>query len=407
MTVKVEVGFDLTDSPIGPFFVLNSPVAGVLDNADWTLAGTIFYDITNYVESVSIRRGKSRLLDRFQAGSCQVVLDNTSRAFDPTYSDSPFFGNILPRREIRISVNGVYQFYGVIDDWNLDYAPQGKQTASAIASDGFTKLANQSVTAGIQVSELSGARVTKILNDAGVLWPADRTDIDPGKMLLGADTIAADTTALAYLQLVEQSEPGRLFIGKSGDLVFRDRTVAPTSASLVKLADDGTGIKFQIVSVEYGSELLYNEIAIGSKITGNTSVATDSDSQTNFGIINLTQDNLLMADDAEASQLAQFYANKYSQPEFRFKQVDVRLDELSENDKDQILALELGDVVQIKFTPGKVGDPIDRYAEIISIDNSIAPTEHVVRFGFSTLEFASLVLDDAVFGKLGQYALAY
>jgi len=65
-----------------------------------------------------------------------------------------------------------------------------------------------------------------------------------------------------------------------------------------------------------------------------------------------------------------------------------------------VLALEMGDVVQVVFTPGQVGDPIEKFAEIIAIDNNIDPTQHIIRFGFQTLDFASLVLDDEVFGKL-------
>jgi hypothetical protein len=78
----------------------------------------------------------------------------------------------------------------------------------------------------------------------------------------------------------------------------------------------------------------------------------------------------------------------------------VLLDTLTSEQKLDILQLELGDVCSIKFTPGEVGDPIDRLAEVISIEHSIAPTEHSVRFGFSTLDFTSLVLDDTVFGRL-------
>lgn len=400
MAVKVEIGFDLTESPIGPFFTLDDPVAGVLDNTDWTLAGTIFYDITEFVQSVTSSRGKSRLLDKFQAGSLTVVLDNTGRQFDPTYEASPFFGNIIPRREIRISVDDVFQFFGVVDDWNLDYEPQGKQTATILASDGFTRLTNQTLSGGLQSVQQSGERVNAILSDPGVDWPTDKRDIDTGATEVGADTIDAGENALTYLQLVEQSEPGRLFMGKDGDIVFRDRTVAPTSTDTPLLADDGTGINFQIVSVEYGSELLFNEININSVITGGTATAIDTDSQTNYGIITLNREGLLINNDSVAQQFAEFYANKYSEPEFRFRQVDVVLDELSAENKATILDLELGDVVQIKFTPGEVGDPIDRFAEIIQIDNNILPTRHVVRFGFATLDNAGLVLNDAVFGKL-------
>lgn len=400
MSVLVEVGFDLTDSPIGPFLTLDDPIAGKLDDPDWTLAGTIFVDVTEFVESISIGRGKSRLLDKFQAGTCRVVFDNTNRYFDPTFTASPYFGNIIPRREIRVSIDGEYAFFGVVDDWNLDYEPQGKQTASAVASDGFTKLANQTLTGGVQTVQKSGERINAILNDPGVDWPSDRRNVDAGAQTLGADTLAADAPALQYLQLVEQSEPGRLFIGKDGNLVYRDRTVAPTSTDLVTLADDGSGIPFQIVSVQYGSELLYNQVVIGSVITEETATANRGDSQTNYGIITLTQDGLLMSTTAAAQELAEFYANKYAEPEFRFQQVDVIIDTLGAGDKATILGLDMGNVVQIKFTPGSVGDPIDRYAEIIAIQHSISPTSHRVRFGFSTLDFTSLVLSDSVFGKM-------
>ena len=400
MAVLVEVGFDLTDSPIGPFLTLDDPIAGKLDDPDWTLAGTIFVDVTQYVETITISRGKSRLLDKFQAGSCSVKFDNTNRYFDPTYEASPYFGNIIPRREIRVSIDGEYAFFGIVDDWNLDYEPQGKQTAQAVASDGFTKLNNQTLAGGLQTEQTSGARVNTILDDPSVDWPNDKRDVDAGAQTLGADTIEADANALTYLQLVEQSEPGRLFIGKAGDLVYRDRTVAPTSTDLVTLADDGTGIPFQIVSVQYGSELLYNEIVIGSVITGETATASRGDSQTNYGIINLTQDNLLMSTTDAAQSVADFYANKYSEPEFRFQQVDVILDTLGAGDKETILGLEMGDVVKVKFTPGDVGDPIEKYAEIIAINHSIQPTKHRVRFGFSTLDFTSLVLNDTVFGRM-------
>lgn len=400
MTVKVEVGFDLTDSPIGPFLTLNDPIAGKLDDPDWTLAGTIFLDVTEFVQTISISRGKSRLLDKFQAGSCQVVFNNTNRYFDPTYTDSPYFGNIIPRREIRVSINDEFAFFGVVDDWNLDYEQQGKQTATAIASDGFTKLANQTLTGGIQTAQKSGERVNLILDDPGVDWPTDRRAIDTGSQTLGADTIEQGANALTYLQLVESSEPGRLFIGKDGLLNFKDRTVGAASTDVVALADDGSGIPFQIVAVEYGSELLFNQVSISSVITEETAIANRVDSQTNFGIITLTQDGLLMNTTFDAQQLADFYANRYSQPEFRFRQLDVVLDTLTEEQKLEVLQLELGDVCSIKFTPGNVGDPIDRFAEVISIQHSIEPTQHSVRFGFSTLDFTALVLDDLEFGRL-------
>lgn len=406
MTVKVEIGFDLTDSPIGPFFRLNDPIAGRLNNTEFTLAGTIFYDVTEYAEAITIRRGKSRLLDKFEAGTLSVVFNNTNRYFDPTYTASPFFGNIVPRREIRISVDSVYQFWGTINDWNLDFQPEGKQTATAIATDGFAILSNQTLSSRTNSIESAGDRINTILSLDEVDWPLDNRDIDTGAQTLGADLIEEDANVLSYLQRVEQSEPGRLFIGKSGDLVFRDRTVAPTSATLVDLADDGSGIPFQILSVQYGSELLYNEIVISSAITSGTAIANNSTSQGEYGVKNYTQTDLLMNTTEAAQEIADYYAGKFGEPEFRFDRIQVKLDELTSGQKSDILGLELGDVVSVLFTPG-FAPAISKYAEVIQIENVISPTSHVVRFGFSTLDFSALVLDDPVFGKLDEDALAF
>jgi hypothetical protein len=100
------------------------------------------------------------------------------------------------------------------------------------------------------------------------------------------------------------------------------------------------------------------------------------------------------------SELATFYANKYSQPEYRFESVEILLDELSAVDQNSLLNLEIGDVVEIKFTPNGIAPAISKYAEIIRIDNSIDLDNHIMSLGFSTLDFALLVLDDAQFGKL-------
>jgi hypothetical protein len=65
-----------------------------------------------------------------------------------------------------------------------------------------------------------------------------------------------------------------------------------------------------------------------------------------------------------------------------------------------VLALEIGDVCRVKVTPNNIGSAIDRYAQIFRIEHGVEPGQHNVRFQFDPLEFAPLVLDDAVFGKL-------
>lgn len=400
VTEKVEVGFDLTASGAGPFLKLDDVERGQLDNPEWVLAGEIFIDVTDRVRAWSTNRGKSRALDTFNAGQATVVFDNNNRWFDPTYAASPYFGQIIPKRQVRISSNGVTQFYGLVSDWNLDYAPQGDSTASAIVTDGFTQLANQTLAASTAVSELSGARINKVLSDPDVLWPTENRVIDSGEVTLTNDVIADNTNVLSYLQLIESTENGRLFISKSGSVVFKDANgVQPNGATIVTLADDGTGIKYVAMQVVYGSELLYNQ-AVVSRVGGGTAIANDTGSQDSYGISTLTRTGLLMSTDGAVDALAVALVKQYAEPEYRFEAVEVDLNQLSTTDANKVLGLEIGDVVQIKFTPNGIAPAIEKYAEVLGISQSSDIRRRIVTLNFATLDYIGLILDDVVFGKL-------
>jgi hypothetical protein len=400
-TELVELGFDLPAS-VGNFFKLDDPVRGKLDNTTYVLSGVIFYDVTSRVRGYSIRRGKSRQLDNYQTGQAQIVLNNNDRAFDPTYAASPYYGQVIPKREIRISSNGVRQYTGLIDDWNLDYAPQGDSTASVAASDGFAKLANQTLSGGTATSQLPGARITAILDSSDVLWPTADRSIDTGTVLLGADVQAVDANVLNYLQIIETTESGRLFIDKSGNLVFDDaNAVRPVGSSAINLADDGTGIKYTGMQVVYGSELLYNQTVIGSVIgSAGTAVANGTASQALYGIQTYTRTDLLMANSSAVDALATHLVTQYQNPEFRFEAVTIDLGQISTAEANQILGLEIGQLCQIKFTPNNIAPAIQKYAEVISIAHSADVNRHQVTLGFSTLDYVPFILDDTVFGRL-------
>ena len=396
---KVEIGFDILSSGLGPYFILDDPLKGVLDNTEYLLAGVLFFDVTNLVKSVAIQRGKNRQLDQYDQGLANVVFNNNDRTFDPEYTLSPYAGQIVPKRQIRISSGDVVQFAGLIDDWNLTYEPNGDSVASAACSDATSAFATQTIGTRTNTAQKSGERINAILDLPEINWPTTLRDVDTGQMTLGADIIADNTDALSYLRLIERSEPGSFFIGKGGNVVFRDRNATPVSGG-VTLADDGSGIPYQSLKVQYGSELLANEIVVESAISSYQAVALDLDSIDTYGIFNLTRTGLLINSNTDVDSLATFYANKYAQPEYRFESVDILLDELSAGQQTDLLGLELGDVVSIKFTPNGIAPAIEKFAEVIRIDHSVDLENHVMSLGFATLDFALFVLDDAQFGKL-------
>jgi hypothetical protein len=407
MTSRIEVGFDLSGNPDLPYIVLDDPVKGVLGSPDYFLGGVAFYDITDKVISFGISRGKSRFLDRYPAGKLTIQLDNNDRRFDPLYTASPYAGQILPRREVRVYTNDLIQMEAVIDDWDLEYSPNGKSIATIIASDALTIFANQALNAKTYSSQLSGARITAILNDPQVNWSVDKRSIENGLQLLQGDTIAEGTNALEYLQKVTQSEPGSFFIAKNGYATFRDRIANQSSGNITSFSDDGEAIPYKSIQVVYGSELLYNEVVVNIQ-GGGGATANAVQSQIDYGISNLTFDDLLLAEESQAEDMAKFLVSKYDDPEYRIQSVTIDLNNISTEDANKVLALDLNDVCSVKFTPNGIPPAIDRFTEVISIAHRVTPTLHEVTLGFAALDLNFWRLDDLVFGRLSAgNSLAY
>ncbi len=384
-------------------FILDDAIAGVLDNTEYTLGGVVFQDITNRMVRASIGRGKSRDLDRYNSGTLTVELNNEDRVFDPLYTGSPFYPQVVPRKEIRVKTDNITQFVGVIDDWNFAYEPGGQSRAEIQATDDFTFLARQLLTPGTATPQTSGARVTAVLDMPSVGWPSDRRDIDAGSSTLGDDVF--DGNALEYLQLVETSEQGALFMSKSGNLTFRSRLDAtPTSGSLLTFADDGTGIPYTGVSVNYGTELLVNTVNVTSN--AGTATAENTRSRTTYGIAEENIDTLVSTQ-AQLDNLADFTVQKYGDPEYRFDGITMNLDTMNAGDRADVLGIELGDVILLKFTPNGIGSPIQQYGQVINIQQDIETTRHDLRIGVASLDFTFLVLDDNVFGTMNNNSLAF
>lgn len=403
---RVEIGFDLSGNPDLDYFVLDDATKGVLDNPTYRLGGVAFYDVTNKVVSYSISRGKSRYLDRYPSGQLEIQLNNNDRAFDPIFADSPFAGQIIPRREVRVYANDIVQMEATIDDWNLTYSPNGNSIATILASDGMAKFANQTLNETTYSSEYTGERVARVLNDPQVNWNVDKRSIETGRQLLQGDTVPAGTNALEYLQLIEKSEPGSFFIARNGYATFRDRIANQSTSNIVTFSDDD-GIPYQSINVVYGSELLYNEVIVNI-LGGGSANANNPDSQIDYGISSLTLDGLLLSSTTQAQEMATFLVNKYDDPEYRIQSVTINLNNIDQADAEAVLALDMNDVCKIEFTPNGVPPAIVKYGEVISIRHSVEPMRHEVTLGFAALDLNFWRLDDLVFGRLSEgNSLAY
>lgn len=400
MTLKVELGF--TDvGASAPFLTLDDPIKGRLDDIRWVLGGGQgLVDVTAYVRTASWNRGKSRDLGRYEPGSANVTFNNDNRYFDPTYTESPFFGQLVPKRKMVITYNDVVQFTGTTEDWNIDYDLSGMSVASCSASDGLATLANLTFTDYLPDEELSGARINSALDNIG--WSATEREIDAGQAFIVDQIVEDSTNALAYLTNVASSEPGQLFCKKNGDIRFIARDSGANSSGVTFGGDSGIGIS--AIEVVYGSELLYNRFVVTNQSA--EYVAEDAQSIETYGARDISIDTYLSNDD-DLEPYANVLLAQYKNPEYRFDSVTVILNGLSEAERDALATIELGQYTTVRFTPSGIPPEIVRYGKIIRIEANHTPNMATMTFGLQTFANPVFILDDPLLGKLDTGVLGY
>jgi hypothetical protein len=104
-------------------------------------------DVTEYVRSVNVRRGRNDDLSPF-VGTASVELDNRDRRFDPFNTSGTYYGKLLPRRQIRIraaaGANTYDVFRGYVAGWPTSYTEAGfDATVSLDCFDALAFLASE------------------------------------------------------------------------------------------------------------------------------------------------------------------------------------------------------------------------------------------------------------------------
>lgn len=436
-TTKVTGFFELSATG-GSFFTLDDPVKGELDNATYTLAGVVGLpvDITNNVRSVAITRGSTSTLFSARtppAGRWSIALNNHDRRYDPTFTASDFYGNIVPLRRVKVTCNDITQVDGNIEDWNFSYSPDGESVATMDGADALATLAAMELDGFTATSQLPGARINAVLNRSEVAFTSNR-DIDTGVSTLQADVVADNANVLQYLQLVASSDWGTLFAARDGRITFRDRH-SNAGKTPILFNDEGTGIPFQSIELNYGTELLYNRVVI-ERSGGTAQTAQDTASQATYRIRALSQSGLLLNDDSDALDLANYLVGIYATPVLRIASLSVELARLTPAQQAQVLNLDLTSLVDVSWTPNQLGTPtylvdessnylitedgdnlvtgeqlpapIERSCVVEGIQHAIGFDTHVVTLHLGDASFASsFILDDAEFGVLDDDVLAF
>jgi len=330
-------------------FILDHPTKSLLDSGntlDRVTTITWDEDITEFARSGSTARGADRELQRTEAGTGHIVLDNRDGRFTPFNVASPYYPDILPLKRIRIQA--IWQeitypvFTGYVESWPVSFPAQGDNVVTVQLVDGL-KLLAQIVVSGSFAQQNTGQRIEAVLLAAG--FAPSEMDID-----LGVSTVAAATlenaNVLEHIQLMAQVEHGRFFVSRIGQFVFVDRgTQGQPDLSTRTWADDGTGMSYKDVTFVFDDSLILNDVRL-TREGGMEQVASDGVSAQQYGTHSLVQTGLPLSNDAQVLDLAERYRDRYAQPELR---IEGLVDNAMQHRLwEQVLPREMGDVVSVK-----------------------------------------------------------
>lgn len=364
-------------------------------------------DISTYVRSGEIRRGRQREFDRIEAGVCTLMLNNRGRHFDPTYTDGLFYPNVLPMRQLRVRATHqgvVYDlFTGYVERWPQQWPDQGTDSQVPVtAVDGFGALSKAGIGTGAEwPQEDSGARVNRTLDAAE--WPVLDRVISTGQSLIAAVKFAVDSDvmALAHIQDVASSELGLAFVNGSGDFVFHDRhrrRRAPYTTSQATIGDVPNAVTYHDLEGDYDVEQIYNDARV-TAAGGRPAQVVDEASRFRFRRRTVARSTLL-ARRTEAEDQASYFVTTYKDPLLRLPRMDLT-PRASLSLMTQALSREISDHITAVRTPMGLGNTINQHAFIESIEHRWQPDDWKTSWFLSPVPFTTIdwwVLGDSTYG---------
>lgn len=394
-------------------FILDDSIYGALDFGQLSDQAANVVDISSLIVQVGIRRGRNRILSKFEAGTANVTIYDENGDWNPSNPAGAYYGELKPLRKIQIyaDYNGTryYMFSGFITDYDTTFSIGTDEVSKVTLKcvDAFKLLTGAQLTSvsGAPAGQLSGARVDALLD--AVNWPTSLRDIDAGQSTLQADPGTA-RQALNALRTVEDSEFGGLFLDAEGRVTFVDRDALTTSLTspLYDFADDGSGIAYQNAVTAYDDTLIVNDVTV-TREGGSPQNVFDQSSIDTYFIHSGVRSGILVQTDTEALDQASMLLSTRKDTETRIDSISLNLE-----DGDDItrvnagLNVELLDCVTVlKSMPGSTSIQQTLLVQGLAHDFNNRKMTTTVYTGESLI--TGFVLDSTTLGILDTSVLGY
>jgi hypothetical protein len=339
--------------------------------------------------------------------------------FNPFDDNSPYYDTpqskpgLAPMRKvqlIRYDLGGdpEYLFSGYVVNYDYNFALGGLDTVTVYCADQFYLL-SQTYMNELNVSaQLSGARITTVLDLPEVAFPALQRSIATGTVNLGHDasyTVPAGTNVLQYItQINETAEFGRVFMSRAGTITFQNRIGTTLSASVADFHDDGTEIKYDGLGISFEANEVINRSVV-TNLNGTSSIASNAGSIAEYFIQTSSITNSLLDDATAIATAANYLLNPIPEP--RFTSVETKFLMLTDAQKDTLATVEIGDTINIEktFQSGAGTTQLAQDLSVEGIEHYLDySTGHRVLYSTApTIIVYELILDNATYGTLDQF----
>jgi hypothetical protein len=213
-------------------FLLDDPLKGVLDNSQFVLDGTInFFDVTEFVQGVSISRGRQKFRDTFDAGRCTIRIEDVNGDFSVVNSASPYWDVVndrlgfQPTKRVRVVRDGERLFDGQIVTYDQELTLDNRSYVTVVATDDLKVFDRVTVDGFTPSEERSDERLETILDrpEVDLFGGAGQRVLEEGLALLGTQPVERGVTVAEYFDRVQLCEQGRIFIDRQGRFTAQRR----------------------------------------------------------------------------------------------------------------------------------------------------------------------------------------
>jgi hypothetical protein len=362
------------------------------DGATFNETSADCYDVSDIVMTAHTRRGRSRELDKIEAGYSVITVIDENGDFNPDNSGSPYYGKLKPGNKIRLyplydDGTGEFRYPDIFTGYITNYLNRfsmGVNSANEVAieaNDAFKIFNSYSITDVVNstTGDSSDERINAILDE--ISWPSPMRSFETSALSLGADS-GDLRTVLDAIRQVEDTEAGLFYMDGSGVAKFINRTtvnVPPNIEYAYIFSDDGTETTYNGITFSQNDTTLINRVTVRSYDSTTQVTVYDSTSETLYFSRAAERNNVLLTATSDLTDLAnQLLAN------FKDSSVDIESIILNLTDYQQIDRVIAALYFDLFFIPISVSKTManntvmSRLGWVQGVNHDITPTSWMV-----------------------------